>query len=76
MMVNIRDVVFWDVTPRSKRGTNVSNAALKMVVEDSSESLYVCTKPHGITPKKTNFMRHVLDSVLAYLIMLFQLSRT
>jgi len=76
MMVNIKDMVFWDVTPCSKRGTNVSTATLKMEVEGSSETVYVCTKPRGITPKKTNFMCHVLDSVLAYLMMLFQLSRT
>jgi len=53
-----------------------STATLKMEAEGSSETLYVRTKPHGITPKKTNFMHHVLDSVLAYLMILFQLSRT
>jgi len=76
MMVNIKNMVCWDVTPRSNRGTNVSTATLNMEVEGSSETMYICTKLHGITPKKTNFMRHVLDSVLAYLMMLFYLSRT
>ena len=67
MMVNVKNMVCWDVTPRSKRG--------RMEVEGSSGTMYVHTKPHGVTPKKTNFMRHVLDSVVAYLMMLFQLSR-
>jgi len=71
MMVNIKNMVFWDVTPHSKRGTYVSTATLKMAVQGSSETMYIRTKPRGITPKKTNFMRHVLDSVLAYLMMLF-----
>jgi hypothetical protein len=75
-MVNIKNMVFWDVTSCSKRGTNVSTSTLKMEVEGSSETLYVCPKLHDITPKKTNFMCHVLDSVLVYLIMLFQLSGT
>jgi len=70
-MVNIKNMVFWDVTPHNKRGTNVSTATLKMEVVGPYERMYVHTKPRGITPKKTNFMRHVLDSVLAYLMMLF-----
>jgi len=44
MMVNVKKMVFWDVTPRSKRGTNVSTAALKVEVEGSSGTIYVMYK--------------------------------
>lgn len=69
-MVNIKNMVFWDVTPLSKRRTNVSTSTLKVEVE-GSETLYICTN-YMVSHHRRLILYVMFWIVLAYLMMLFQ----